>query len=112
MVEIYQLADVFAHAATREPFGIVFLEAMASGFPIIGHHYEVTRWIIGDAGRSVDMSVEGQLADALTSWQQNGAVKQQMSLQARQRALNVFAREKIVPLYHQMYERVMTAQPI
>lgn len=63
MPAVFASADVFVHAALREPFGIVFLEAMASGLPIIGHTFEVTRWIIGDGGQTVNMEEPGALAD-------------------------------------------------
>jgi len=33
--EWYQKSDIYIHAATYEPFGLVFLEAMASGLPVI-----------------------------------------------------------------------------
>ena len=35
MVGWCQIADVFAHAALREPFGIVFIEALACGTPVV-----------------------------------------------------------------------------
>jgi glycosyltransferase involved in cell wall biosynthesis len=33
--ELYRLADVFVMPSTKEGFGIVFLEAMASGVPVV-----------------------------------------------------------------------------
>lgn len=33
--EWYQQSDLYVHAATYEPFGLVFLEAMAAGLPVI-----------------------------------------------------------------------------
>jgi glycosyltransferase involved in cell wall biosynthesis len=106
MATVYQAADVFAHAATREPFGIVFLEAMASGLPILGHHFPVTKWIVGDGGLVIDMTKRGALADALVRWIGDAGLRASVASQARDRATTVFAEEKIVPLYQQMYERV------
>ena len=48
MPELYQCADVFLHLSKDESFGNVFLEAMASGLPIVAHDSPRTRWIVGD----------------------------------------------------------------
>ncbi|MBU6400577.1 MAG: glycosyltransferase family 4 protein [Verrucomicrobia bacterium] len=109
VAELYRAADVFAHAALHEPFGIVFVEAMASGLPILGHHYEVTRWIIGDGGQVVDMTAPGALSDVLARWQCDHALRDQFRTRARARAVSEFAVERIVPLYQQLYRRVRRA---
>jgi glycosyltransferase involved in cell wall biosynthesis len=46
---LYRSANVFLHLATDEPFGNVFLEALASGLPIVGLDSTRLRWIVGDA---------------------------------------------------------------
>jgi glycosyltransferase involved in cell wall biosynthesis len=103
---LYQAADAYAHAAIREPFGIVFLEAMASGLPIVGHVWEVTRWIIGDAGETVDMSQPGALAETLRRWSSDPARRRLVGEAARRRAMEHFSPARIVPLYESMYASV------
>jgi glycosyltransferase involved in cell wall biosynthesis len=49
--EYYNLADAFAMPSTGEGFGIVFLEAMACGTPVLG----------GDADGSSDALADGEL---------------------------------------------------
>lgn len=107
MAALYRTADAFAHAASREPFGIVFLEAMASGLPLVGHHYAVTQWIIGDAGQTVDMKTPGELGGTLVRWQNDFELRARLSRQARARAVSTFAPEKIAPLYAAMYEQAL-----
>jgi glycosyltransferase involved in cell wall biosynthesis len=106
MVSLYQAADVFIHAALREPFGIVFLEAMASGLPALGHHFPVTEWIIGDGGRAIDMTEEDRLAGALEDWRRNATLRRATGEKARKRASITFSEERIVPLYRQMYDQI------
>lgn len=47
MPALYQSVDAFLHLSLLESFGNVFLEAWASGLPIIGHDSERLRWILG-----------------------------------------------------------------
>ena len=48
MPALYRSADVFLHMSLLESFGNVFLEAWASGLPIIAHKSERLRWILGN----------------------------------------------------------------
>lgn len=55
LIDYYRLADVFVMPSTKEGFGIVFLEAVACGLPVIG----------GDQDGSVDALGEGALGAAI-----------------------------------------------
>ena len=65
MAAIYGAADVLVHAATNEGFGIVLIEALRSGVPVVAHDRQLFRWILGNAGVYVDMTQPGQLAAAI-----------------------------------------------
>ena len=51
MPDLYRAADAFLHLSLQESFGNVFLEAWASGLPVIGHDSERLRWIFGDSSQ-------------------------------------------------------------
>jgi len=56
MPDLYRSADVFLHAAPLESFGNVYIEAMATGLPIVANDEALTRWILGDHGHLVDVA--------------------------------------------------------
>lgn len=62
---LYRSADVLLHPALYESFGNIYVEALATGLPIVAHDYSVTRWILGDAPGLVDATDVDQVEDAL-----------------------------------------------
>ncbi len=47
---LYRTCDVFSLPSVHEPFGIVLLEAMASGLPVVSTNDANRRWIVGENG--------------------------------------------------------------
>ena len=74
MPDLYRSADVFLHLSKVESFGNVYLEAAATGLPVVAHDYALTRWILGDAPFLCDTDHQeilvGQLEDALAAGHQ------------------------------------------
>lgn len=66
MPMLYRSADVFLHLSTDESFGNVFVEAMATGLPIVAIDTPRTRWIIGDDGFFPKGPSDNDLAGAIS----------------------------------------------
>lgn len=66
MPEIYNKANVFTLASkTYESFGIVLVEALASGLPVVATDDPIRREIVGDAGLFVDPTHTDAYAKAI-----------------------------------------------
>ena len=75
MPEVYRSVDVFTLPSINEPFSLAYMEAMASGLPVVTTDDEMRRYIVGDSGILCDVTYTEKYADALfqvlkINWQQ------------------------------------------
>ena len=66
MPDLYRSADVFLHMSQDEPSANAYIEALASGLPIVTHDRRVTRWTLEDQALLVDTNDEQAVADAIS----------------------------------------------
>lgn len=107
MPQIYASCDIFALASLDEYFGIVFLEAMASGKPVIGAAYPVTKWVIGEGGENINMSIDGSLATTLRKYINDASLREKRGRLARNRVEELFTLEKAAEKTIDLYKRVL-----
>jgi glycosyltransferase involved in cell wall biosynthesis len=102
MPALYRSADVFMHLSTDESFGNVFVEAMASGLPVVAYDTPRTRWIIGDGACFPEARDAGSLANAIS----RGLGGKRSTAQARKRAES-FGWPAIADRYEAFFEELL-----
>lgn len=105
----YRTADVFCSPATGgESFGIVLVEAMASGVPVVASDIDGYRWVIepGNEGILVPPKSPRHLAEALAALINDPARRKQMGERGREKAMQ-YAWPKIVDRIEKVYREVL-----
>ena len=80
---IYQNADYFIHAARFESEGIVFLEAMASGIPIITSRVGICADLGEEYCKLIESNEPMEMAKAILHFTENPSLKLEMVKRAR-----------------------------
>jgi glycosyltransferase involved in cell wall biosynthesis len=101
MPDLYRCGDVLLHLSRDEAFGNVFVEALASGLPIVAHDTPATRWIVEDQARLVDTSDAAAVSEALRR-----AVKDRSPEKSREIAERRFGWEIVAKQYCEFFEDV------
>ena len=81
MPDLYRSADVFLHLSKDESFGNVFVEALATGTPIVAYELSRTRWIVGDCALLADPAEPSDLVRQINSALQPASRRRQAAIQ-------------------------------
>ena len=106
--EYYTAADVFVTPSPYEPFGLVVIEAMACGAPVIATNQGGPPEIIseGQDGYLVHPSDTPLLAERIASLLLDDAERAQFRSRARAKAVNTYSWEAIARRIYTLYQGV------
>lgn len=95
LISILQRAELFVMSSTEEGLGIVLVEAMSCGLPVLSTATEGARFAVGDsgAGELVGIGDSQQLADGMLAWMNSPERRTHAGELARDRAEAIFSLE-------------------
>ncbi|WP_162993919.1 glycosyltransferase family 4 protein [Halalkalicoccus subterraneus] len=103
---VFASHDLFVYPGQwDEPFGRVFLEALATGTPVVASDVGSVATIVGDGGRTTDGSVEG-FVDVITGAVQDGVLPE-LSVRARER-IKEYRADVVIPQFEALYEQCLS----
>lgn len=109
VAEFLALADIFVRPSRQEGFGISFLEAMASGLPVIGAKVGGIPQVVGHKKEGILVSPENveSLLAALEKLIADNDLREKMGMQGRKKAINYFCWPTIAGKLEKLYQGLL-----
>jgi len=109
IVKYYQNCDLFCFLTLGEPFGIVILEAMACGKPVIASNIGGPAEIVkdGKTGFLVNPSNVRLVAEKILKLIRDRKLRERMGKEARKTVLKRYSLKKISEEYHRLYRKLL-----
>ena len=108
MPDLYRAADAFVLASLQEMFGIVLLEALSTGLPILCNDTPDFRAIVGPAGLYCNLNDPAALSDGLTDLL-NPKTRTEIASKARAHVEEGFSEAVVTRAIVTMYDTVQAA---
>ena len=104
MPDLYRSADAVLHLSRDESFGNVYVEAMATGTPIVAYDSARTRWILGDEAFLALPDANALVSELKRGLVDGGAASSKLAERAKD-----FTWSKIAARYRSFFEEVIEA---
>src|SRR6266480_7664235 len=107
--DAYRSATILTHPSFVESFGMILLEAMTAGVPVVAHNGTGIPCIIDDGttGYVVDVRDVPKYTDALLSLLGDAALRQRMGAEGRRQAATRFGQAEIAAQLFAVYAEVI-----
>ena len=109
MNEFYAMADLLVNPSLYETFGLVNIEAMSCGTPVIAFSICAMEEIIADTGWCVRSIDSQSLAQAIEKAFSSADILKEKSLASRERAVLHFSEEQMLDAFETAYKNAMAA---
>ena len=106
---ILAASDVFVMCSLWEGLGLVFLEAMAAGLPVLATRVSAVPEVVvdGQTGRLVPTSDDGALAEGMLALARDAGLRTRLGSRGRERVHQVFGLERMIAETLSVYADVL-----
>ena len=106
--ELLAVTDIFVLSSLWEGFGIVMVEAMASGVPVITTDTDGGREVVvhNQTGLIVPTGDDKALFDAIIELWQSSEKRSQFGKQGKERARKYFSPDRFIEKHHRFYRHI------
>jgi glycosyltransferase involved in cell wall biosynthesis len=110
LIQLYLASSVFALPTRAEMFGLIFLEAMGAGLPIVSTDRPYIKEILGDgeAGILVDRQKES-IENAILTLLGDESIRKKLGNNGKKLVRQKYCLKDVVQKHWQLYQRVMAA---
>ncbi|MFQ5690521.1 MAG: glycosyltransferase family 4 protein [Gemmatimonadota bacterium] len=115
LIRLYQGAELFTLASRQEALGIVYLEAMACGLPVVATDAGGTGEVVreGETGFLVPRDDPASLADRLLAVLSDSGLRSRLGVRGRRAAVASFGYEAAFHAFDATYDEIFgTARPV
>lgn len=109
LAEWYAEADLFTLFSQYEAFGLVFLEAMAHGAPVLSHDVGANREVLDQGAVVVPKFDREAAAGEMARLVNDDAARWKLGQEAQRYALSEFTWPEVASKYLEVYQRTPTA---
>ena len=109
LVNIFSASDVFLMPSLQESFGLMAIEAMACGLPVIAAEGTALPEVIGknEGGLVVNQKDSNAIAHAILSLINNPELTKQLGISARKRVEDLYSIEKCINIHKELYSKIL-----
>jgi glycosyltransferase involved in cell wall biosynthesis len=106
---VFQMSDIFISLSEMESFGIVFVEAMNNGLPVIASKNCVARYIVDESqnGILVEPQCITEVAGAIIELLSDETMRRNFSENARKRAIEKYHPQQIIYTWEEVIANVI-----
>lgn len=112
VADILSCADLFLLPSASESFGLAALEAMSCGVPVVGTAVGGLPEVVesGVSGYLAPVGATSEMAEAGVELLRDGERWRAASRAARERVMERFSAQVVIPQYERYYERVLMSE--
>jgi len=106
LLKYYQTSKAFVFPTTQEGFGMVAIESMACGTPVVTSKIEPLTSIIGDAGLFFEPGNHFELAQQVITILRDESLRKELSKKSIEQVKN-YSWEKVADMYLDIYQELL-----